>query len=217
MHALILDLIISVLMQSGSVARRMANQAELIDASTIVKELQVELKYSTADNFMGEDLYGDLEACYLHRNAAAMLANAQDELIATHPNLRLHVYDCARPGSVQWKMWAKVKGTPSQKYVGNPRNGSIHSFGCAVDLTVATKDGKPLDMGTPYDFFGREAHPAAEAEMLANGTLTQAQIDHRKILRKVMLGAEFKGLSHEWWHFDCAGQSETRKEYPFIP
>jgi zinc D-Ala-D-Ala dipeptidase len=210
-------LIALVLLQTSSVARTLERHPELLDAGTVAKELQVDLRYATTDNFMKQDVYGGLDRCFLHRDAAAMLADAQDALIEAHPELRLRVYDCARPGSVQWKMWAVVKGTPSQRYVGNPARGSIHSYGCAVDLTVATRDGTPLDMGTPYDHFGRLAHPEHEPELLATGELTAEQVANRRILRKVMLGAGFRGLSHEWWHFDCAGQAETRKRYKIIP
>jgi zinc D-Ala-D-Ala dipeptidase len=210
-------LIAVMLLQTASVARTLKEMPDFVDASKIVTELQVELRYSTPDNFMKEDLYGDLETCYLHRDSATMLADAQDALMEKHPNLRLRVYDCARPATVQWKMWALVKNTPSQKYVANPARGSIHSFGCAVDLTVAKKDGTPLDMGTPYDFFGRKAHPSAEAEFLASGELTPEQVANREILRVAMRAGEFRGISHEWWHYDCAGQDETRKRYKLVP
>jgi zinc D-Ala-D-Ala dipeptidase len=146
-----------------------------------------------------------------------MLSDAQDDLMQAHPDLRLHVYDCARPASVQWRMWGKVKGTPSQKYVGNPAHGSIHSYGCAVDLTVADKDGNAIDMGTPYDFFGPKAHPALEKKLFEKGELTSAQLANRHILREVMLRAGFHMLQHEWWHFDCASQSESRTRYQLIP
>ncbi len=199
------------------VARALAREPELVDAGKLVKGLQVELRYATKDNFMGENMYGDLRACYLHRDAAAMLSDAQDYLVRVHPELRLHVYDCARPASVQWRMWGRVKGTASQKYVANPARGSIHSYGCAVDLTVAREDGTPLDMGTPYDFFGERAHPALEIGMLESGELTGEQVANRLILREAMLRAGFRLLPHEWWHFDCASQTETRKRYKLIP
>jgi zinc D-Ala-D-Ala dipeptidase len=210
-------LITVVFLQTASVARTLERQPELVDATKIVNELQVDLKYATKDNFTGQNLYGDLDRCFLHRDAAAMLAEAQDVLMTLRPDLRLHAYDCARPATVQWRMWAVVKGTPSQKYVANPKNGSIHSYGCAIDLTIATREGKPVDMGTPYDFFGAAAHPENEAELLALGELSNDQVKNRRLLRKVMTGAGFRSISHEWWHFDCAPHAETRRRFKIIP
>lgn len=198
---------------SGSVREALERHPGLVDAGKMAKGLLVELKYATADNFLKKNVYGDLDRCYLNHDAAAMLADAQETLRRQHPDYRLKVYDCARPASVQLKMWAIVKGTPAQKYVASPKNGSIHSYGCAIDLTVAREDGSPLDMGTPYDWFGPEAEPQNELDLLASGKLGPDQLANRLILREVMLRAGFKLLRHEWWHFDCATQGETRRRY----
>ena len=189
----------------------------LVDAATIVGELQVELKYSTTDNFMGRDVYGDLTACMLQEDAARMLARAQANLIKVRPDLRLRVYDCARPYKVQLEMWKIVKGTKKQPYVADPKAGSIHNHGCAVDLTVATRDGKPLDMGTPYDHFGPEAEPQLELAHLDSGALTSDQLANRLILREVMVRAGMRPIGNEWWHFDCASRKDAVRKYPRIP
>lgn len=192
---------------------------EVVDAAAVVPELQVELKYSTPDNFLGRDVYGALEVCILQRDAAEMLAAAATALRAAHPDLRLHVYDCARPYRVQLAMWQLVKGTPQQGYVADPTTGgsSVHNHGCAVDLTVATAAGVPLDMGTPFDHFGVEAQPRAERELLLAGKLSHLQIANRLILREAMLRAGFYPLDNEWWHFDCAPAAVARQRYPRLP
>ncbi len=194
-----------------------ADATGLVDATTLVPELQVELRYSTADNFLGRDVYGDRTTCELQRDAAAMLATADRALRSAHPTLRLHAWDCARPHSVQLAMWEIVKGTSKQGYVADPAGGSIHNHGCAVDLTLATMDGAPVDMGTAFDHFGPEAEPRRERELLLAGTLTHAQVANRLILREVMVGAGFYPLDHEWWHFDCAAGAVARKRYPRVP
>ena len=206
-----------ILLLLAGLAETMARHPGLVDAKTVVKELQVELKYAGKDNFMGRAVYGDLSTCFLQKDAAAMLARAQQALVAAHPELRLRVYDCARPAWVQRIMWDIVKGTPQQPYVADPAKGSIHNFGCAVDLTVATREGKPLDMGSRYDFFGDLARPDREIEQLGDGTLAPDAAANRLILREVMLRAGFQMLPHEWWHFDCASPAETRKRYKMIP
>src|SRR5215813_7953106 len=207
--------VVAAAVAAPSVKDALSKRADLVDAASVVKELQVELKYATADNFLGRAVYGDLDACYLQRDAADMLARAQQVLVGTHPELRLHVYDCARPLWVQREMWDVVKGTPKQPYVANPAHGSIHNFGCAVDVTAATLDGKSVDMGTPFDYFGDLARVDAERENRAAGKLSAAAVDNRVILRRAMQAGGFSPIANEWWHFDCAGNA--RKRYKVIP
>jgi D-alanyl-D-alanine dipeptidase len=201
----------------ASVEKTMTRHPGLVDAATVVTELQVDLRYATADNFLGRPVYGDLRACYLQKDAAAMLARAQELLMRAHPEWRLRVLDCARPVWVQREMWKLVKGTPQQGYVANPDQRSVHNFGCAVDLTVATRDGAALDMGTAFDFFGELAHPEHELALLEQGRLRPEQVANRLALREVMVRAGFRPLRHEWWHFDCASQKDTRRRYREIP
>jgi D-alanyl-D-alanine dipeptidase len=116
-------------------------------------------------------------------------------------------------------MWDVVKGTPQQGYVANPHTppGSIHNTGCAVDLSVwDSATNSPVDMGTPYDFFGKKAHPAKEVELWKSGELTGTQLANRLALREAMLRAGWRILGHEWWHFDCAAGGVARKRYPVI-
>jgi zinc D-Ala-D-Ala dipeptidase len=198
-------------------ARAMITRAPgIVDAKTIVPELQVELRYAAPDNFLGEAVYGDLAQCFLQRDAALMLARAEIALRAAHPTLRLRVYDCARPQFVQERMWKLVAGTPKADYVADPARRSIHSFGCAVDITVADAGGAPLDMGTPHDFFGELARVDHEQRFLADGQLTAAQHGNRLLLRRAMTAAGWRVLASEWWHFDCASQKDTRRRFPSL-
>jgi zinc D-Ala-D-Ala dipeptidase len=198
----------------------LAEQPGLVDAAQVVPGLGVELKYSTSDNFIGKDVYGDLEKCYLQKEAAAMLKKAADALSAMRPDLTLLAYDCVRPVSVQRIMWDVVRGTPQQNYVANPntKTGSIHNYGCAVDLTLASKkEGKPLDLGTPFDFFGQAAQPRHEFTLLRQGKLSHAQWANRLLLREVMVRAGFIPIASEWWHFNCAPNHVARKKYKKVP
>lgn len=196
-----------------------SNIPGLEDAAAKIPGLRVELKYSTTDNFMKRDVYGDLEKCYLQHDAVRMLAAAAADLKRMRPDLTLLTYDCARPSSVQHLMWKIVAGTPNQKYVANPntRIGSIHNYGCAVDLTLAGVKGRPLDMGTPFDFFGKLAQPRHEMSMLRSGKLTAEQLANRLLLRQVMIRAGFLPIASEWWHFNCASNNVARKKYRKIP
>lgn len=188
----------------------------LVDIHTLAPDILVELKYSTLDNFLEADTYGDLENCYLQTKAAAMLQNAQAILKKSHPELSLLVYDGARPRSIQRKMWAIVVNTPAQKYVANPDRGSVHNFGSAVDLTIATLDGVPLDMGTPFDYFGELAQPRHEDRFLKERKLNRQQLENRHLLREVMTQAGFQSISIEWWHFNAVPVKIARSSYQII-
>jgi D-alanyl-D-alanine dipeptidase len=193
--------------------------AGLTDVTQLIPDAQVELKYATTDNFMRRDVYGGLKRCFLVDDAARMLADARAVLKERAPELTFVLYDCARPRRVQLVMWDVVKGTKEQGYVANPHKppGSIHNLGCAVDMSLwDAKGNAAVDMGTPYDFFGRAAEPRHEVDLWKTGVLTSAQLANRLLLREVMLRAGFRILGHEWWHFDCAPSDRARKKYPLI-
>jgi zinc D-Ala-D-Ala dipeptidase len=190
--------------------------SQLVDVQTLDRSILVELKYSTTDNFVKQDVYGDLTKAYLQRMAAEKLVKASRWLQARRPDLRLLVYDAARPQSAQWKLWNALPQYSERQrrtYVADPREGSIHSYGCAVDLTLATAAGKPLDMGTPYDFFGPLAYPSREAEMLRTGKLTRTQLDNRRLLRQAMQAGGFMPIQYEWWHFNAISRKQAKARY----
>ncbi|MGA0559767.1 M15 family metallopeptidase [Larkinella sp. VNQ87] len=206
------------LLAQGKLEQAMIRQG-LVDIQKIDPSLLVELKYSTTDNFVKKDVYGDLTRAYLQPMAAQKLATASRELQKRWPDLRLLVYDATRPRSAQWDLWKTLSHLPVSergKYVSNPRNGSVHNYGCAVDLTLATKTGKPLDMGTPFDYFGELAYPAKEAELLKKGKLTAQQVENRRLLRSVMQKAGFSSLKTEWWHFNAVSRAEAKRLYKIV-
>jgi D-alanyl-D-alanine dipeptidase len=191
----------------------------LVDVGDRLPDVRVELKYATADNFLGRDVYGGLRRCFLVPDAAAMLERARDLLRERAPELTFVLYDCARPRRVQVEMWRLVEGTAQEEYVANPHvpPGSVHNGGCAVDLSLARRDGgAALDMGTSFDFFGPLAEPELEIGFWKKGELTSEQLANRLVLREVMLRAGFRLRWNEWWHFDCADASVARARYPTI-
>lgn len=193
-------------------------RAGLVNVQDVDPSILVQLKYSSTDNFVGVDVYGDLEQAYLHREPATKLARAQRLLREKNPEYRLLVYDAARPRSIQQILWDTLQKPAKEKpkYVADPKIGSIHNYGAAVDLTIARADGTPLDMGTPYDFFGELAYPSREAEMLRLGKLTREQVLNRNLLREVMERAGFSGIKTEWWHFNAYSRERAKKRYAII-
>jgi zinc D-Ala-D-Ala dipeptidase len=191
----------------------------LVDIQKQDPSIAVELKYSTTDNFVKEDVYGDLTRAYLQPMAAQKLVKANQLLKAKHPDYHLLVYDAARPRSVTtifWKRMSHLAPNRREDFVANPVQGSIHNFGCAVDLTIADANNKPLDMGTAFDYFGELAQPNKEAQMLKIGKLTTTQLNNRKLLRQVMLQAGYTGIQMEWWHFNAMSRKQARQRYGFI-
>jgi zinc D-Ala-D-Ala dipeptidase len=182
--------------------------------------IRVELKYSSTDNFLNADVYGDLEDAFLRREAAEKLANAARLLAAQHSGLVLLVYDAFRPRGVQRRMWEIVRGTALAPYVADPARGSVHNYGCAVDLTLARfhADGSavPLDMGSAFDHFGEQSRPDREEYFLKRGVLSAEQVSNRRILRDVMRAAGFRAIMSEWWHFEAMSWTEAARRYRMV-
>ncbi len=166
----------------------------LVEATAAVPDLVVDLRYATADNFMKQKVYPDSARCLLLKSAADKLAAAAKTLKAK--GLRLKVYDCYRPLSVQFELW---KVFPKPGYVADPnKGGSLHNRGAAVDLTLATADGGDVEMPTPYDNFTKAAHHKYDGG-------TEASRANRAVLLGAMESAGFKRNPMEWWHYELPG------------
>lgn len=188
----------------------------LVDIQSVNENILVELKYAVTDNFTEKILYVDFSRAYLQRDAAEKLSVAQQNLETLHPGFRLLAYDAARPFSVQEIMWEAVQGTPQRRYVAHPERKSLHNYGAAVDLTVVDSSKIPLDMGTPFDYFGGKASIHNEDSLIRIGQLTPQQVENRKLLRKVMQEAGFIPIRGEWWHFNACSLHEAQERYSLI-
>ena len=195
------------------------HEIDVVNIQELDPTILVDLRYSSKNNFLKKDMYGDLEECFLRRKPAEMLCQANEHLKASHPELRLLVFDGLRTRSVQKKLWDALDTIPvslRKQFVADPKKGSIHNYGAAVDLTLALENGSELDMGTEYDHFGELAFPALEDSLLALGKLTDKQIKNRTILRQVMTKAGFSTIDSEWWHFDAFSRNETKNKYTIV-
>ena len=195
------------------------HEIDVVNIQELDPTILVDLRYSSKNNFLKKDMYGDLEECFLRRKPAEMLCQANEHLKASHPELRLLVFDGLRTRSVQKKLWDALDTIPvslRSQFVADPKKGSIHNYGAAVDLTLALENGSELDMGTEYDHFGELAFPALEDSLLALGKLTDKQIKNRTILRQVMTKAGFSTIDSEWWHFDAFSRNETKNKYTIV-
>ncbi len=196
---------------------KMFRDSGLVDLEEYIPGIKIDLKYTTLDNFVKADVYGDLEKCFLRKEAAEKLKKAQELLHEKHPSYTLLVFDGVRPFRVQQFMWDSLHIPNKRNYLAPPSEGSIHNYGCAVDLSIADSLGQELDMGTPFDFFGELAQPQLEGQMLANGKLTQEQHANRMLLRSTMRKAGFFDIKTEWWHFNAFGSSAVKRTYTRLP
>ena len=193
-------------------------EAGLIDIKTIDTSIVVDLRYSTNNNFLGLDMYGDFNNCYLQPDVAEKLKCSQEILKSRFPFYNLIIFDAVRARSIQRKMWdtIDVPYCERSKYVSNPNNGSLHNFGAAVDVSIIDAHGIELDIGTAYDYFGELAYPREEERMIEEGKLTHIQLLNRKLLREVMESGGFMGITTEWWHFNSCYRKEAYEKYKII-
>jgi zinc D-Ala-D-Ala dipeptidase len=193
-------------------------KAGLVDVCKLDSTIQVDLRYAGKNNFTKITLYDTLTTIYLQPDVARKLIKAQERLKSIDPSLSLIVWDAARPLSIQRKMFEQVAGTVYQKYVASPQRTGLHNYGCAVDLGICrSKDASLLDMGTPFDFFGKQAGISREEEFIEQGILTRQQVENRKLLRRVMSDSGFLTVKGEWWHFNSCRLAKAKQVYRLIP
>ena len=190
----------------------MANHADFRPLAS-VKGICLDLRYASANNFVGRSLYGQLDCGWLHREAAMGLEAAVAWLGQRHPGHILLVLDALRPHRVQEALWNELAGTELRQYLADPARSSIHSFGMAVDVTLLDSHGAELDMGTGFDEFSLLSHPRHEQRHLDQGLLSEAHIANRLMLRQAMLDGGFTGIMTEWWHFDFGDRASVREHY----
>jgi D-alanyl-D-alanine dipeptidase len=180
----------------------------LVDVQVLDSTIKVRLMYATKNNFTKVNLYGNLKKCYLPKFSALKLLKAQKALREANPGYSLLIWDATRPCHIQRVMWDTLKLPFKTKinYLAHPDSISLHNFGAAVDLTVLNEQGKELDMGTGFDFFGELAEPRFEIKLLAENKLSQVQIDNRNILRTAMKKGGYWPVPTEWWHFNSVNK-----------
>jgi D-alanyl-D-alanine dipeptidase len=219
MALLFLVFFLSIFSESTCVYEKTMAEQGLVEVQQAIPGILVELKYATSDNFMHKNVYGCLQKAYLQKEVVARLKKAQTYLSAHHPGYHFLIYDATRPLSKQWDLWNALPQYPPKvrsNYVADPAEHSIHNYGSAVDLTVADEKGRPLEMGTPFDYFGEMAYPSREKALLASGKLAQKFYQNRLILRKAMVHGGFMPIQYEWWHFNAFSRLEAKRRFAVL-
>ncbi|MBI5473696.1 MAG: M15 family metallopeptidase [Ignavibacteriae bacterium] len=165
---------------------------DLVEIVKLDSTVRIDVRYASTNNFMKRKMYSQARV-FLQRPAAEALMRAHAKI--RKAGFGLLLFDGYRPWSVTKKFWDETP--PAQrKYVANPKYGSKHNRGCAIDLSLYDlRTGKEVAMQTEYDNFTTKAaadYPGA----------TDAQRRLRWILRDAMESEGFKVNPDEWWHFD---------------
>lgn len=165
----------------------------LLEIKKYIPDIKLDIRYAGTNNFARQAVYKQARA-FARLPVVKALKNAQDELKKS--GLGLKIFDAYRPYSITVKFFDIAS---DKNFVANPKDGSRHNRGCAIDLTLINlQTGKELSMPTPYDSFAAEA----SSDFM---DLPTAVIKNRGILRSVMEKNGFKVLDNEWWHFDFKG------------
>lgn len=166
---------------------------EWADIHLLDESIVIDMRYATENNFVEEKMY-ECGRCFLRPVVAKKVVKVHK--ILQEKGLGLKMFDCYRPRPIQWKLWEKV---PDKRYVSDPRKGSMHNRGAAVDLTIVNAAGKQLNMGTSYDFFGPEAWSTYQ-------DLPDSVLANRQLLKGLLEAEGFAGIRTEWWHFSYPGK-----------
>jgi D-alanyl-D-alanine dipeptidase len=163
----------------------------LVDIQTVDPTIRVELRYARSDNITGHALYPPSIPALVRPETAARLVKAQAWLRARHYGLK--IWDAYRPLAAQMELWSKSR---NGAYVADPESGdgSLHTWGVAVDVTLVDEEGREVPMPTRFDEF-------SEAARLQYHGDDPVILRNLKILQNAMGRAGFYGLRTEWWHF----------------
>ena len=162
-----------------------------------IPNIVLDIRYATRNNFMHKKLYSSIATTYARLPAVKALQQVQSEL--NKMGLGLKIYDAYRPFSITEKMWEPIK---DERYVADPKKGSGHNRGIAVDLTIINLQTKEeLPMGTGYDNFTDSAHQTFTA-------LPKEILQNRNLLTTLMEKYGFKLFETEWWHFSLPNPKE---------
>ena len=203
--------------------RAIGNNVNFVNVKTFIPSVQLDIRYSSTDNFVGSKIDGyDTPKCILTREGAAALKSVQEELVRNGQSLK--IFDCYRPQRavnhfVRWANDLSDQKTKTQYYPsvdkGNLfKDGYIaeksgHSRGSTVDLTIIDLESdRELDMGTDFDFFDPLSHTV-------NSHISKSQQDNRLALKSLMERNGFKNLEEEWWHFTLKNEPYPDKYFDF--
>src|ERR1700733_4571564 len=168
-------------------------ETRLVEIKKYIPDIVLDIRYATTNNFTHQQMYKEARA-FARLPVVLALKQVQADLKKNGSGLK--IYDAYRPYAITVKFY---EVTPDTNYVADPRKGSKHNRGCAIDLSlIDLKTGKELDMPTGFDSFSKKAG--------ANyADLPKQEIENRELLKSVMAAHGFRVIATEWWHYDFNG------------
>ncbi len=167
-------------------------ESNLVELIRLDPTIKLDIRYATSNNLVGRPVYTEARA-FLQKDAA--LALAQVNQTVRKQGLGILVFDGYRPWSVTKLFW-DITSKENKQFVADPRKGSKHNRGCAVDLSLFDLNtGKEIEMPGIYDEMSERSYPDYKGG-------TEQQRNMRDLLRKHMEAAGFQVYEFEWWHFD---------------
>jgi D-alanyl-D-alanine dipeptidase len=177
-------------------------QPDLVELVKLDPTIKLDIRYAGTNNFLGKPVYKEARA-FLQRPAAESLLKAHRDLARSGYGLLIH--DGYRPWSITKLFWDMTSGS-QREFVADPKTGSKHNRGCAVDLTLyELATGRVVQMPGDYDEMTERSYPDYKG-----GTAEQRA--RRDLLRKAMESHDFIVEPNEWWHFNY----KDWKEYPIL-
>ncbi|MBL8206947.1 MAG: M15 family metallopeptidase [Blastocatellia bacterium] len=177
-------------------------QPDLIELVKLEPTIKLDVRYATSNNFVGRPLYTEARA-FLQRPAAEALRRAHQKL--RQQGYGLLIFDGYRPWAITKLFW-EVTPPNLHNFVADPRKGSKHNRGCAIDLSLFDlKTGQEVPMPGAYDEMTERSYPTYKG-----GTAEQRRT--RDVLRAAMEGEGFTVNEYEWWHFDY----KDWRQYPIL-
>ncbi|HEV2705942.1 MAG TPA: M15 family metallopeptidase [Pyrinomonadaceae bacterium] len=177
-------------------------QPELVELQTLDASILLDVRYATANNFVGRPVYTEARA-FLQRPAAEALVRVHRAL--KKQGYGLVVFDGYRPWRVTKLFW-ELTPADKKQFVADPARGSRHNRGCAVDLTLFDlRTRQQVAMPGEYDEMSERSHIT-----YAGGTPEQRRL--RDLLRAAMEAEGFQVYEPEWWHYDY----KDWRRYPIL-
>lgn len=163
-----------------------------VDLKRLDPRFGLDIRYSSRNNFIGRIFYPSAEA-FLWAPVAHALHRAHLEL--WDQGYGILIFDAYRPFSVTQAFWNECK-PGEQDYLADPARGSNHNRGCAVDLSLYSRDtGKLVEMTSDFDEMNEKAWPTYTGG-------SEAARSNRDRLILAMSRQEFEVAGNEWWHFN---------------
>ena len=166
----------------------MSTAHSLVPVAPQTHDVVLDLLYATSNNMTGRPIYAQ-PLCLLHQDAEASLRQAAH--LARHAGVQIKIFDAFRPHEAQVLLW---EAATDKAFVADPRIGSNHTRGVAIDLTLVDTQGQELDMGSGFDEMSELSHHF-------NPQVRPAALANRQLLLDIMQQAGFEPIAHEWWHY----------------